>query len=45
MVGRLVKFLAVLVVLGAIGLAGYAYLGDLAPAPTQESLTVTLDAD
>ena len=45
MIGRLLKLVLALVVLGAIGLAGYAYLGDLAPAPSEESLTVTLDAD
>ena len=45
MIGRLVKLVLVLAVLAAIGLAGFAYLGDLAPPPSEESLTVTLDAD
>lgn len=45
MIGRLVKLVLVLAVLGAIGLVGFAYLGDLAPPPSEESLTVTLDAD
>lgn len=45
MVRRLVKFLAFLVVLAGVALAVFAYVGDLAPAPHSESLTVTLNAD
>lgn len=45
MIGRLLKFLVFVVVVGVIGLSGYAYLGDLAPEPTEHSLTVTLDAE
>jgi len=45
MIRRLVKFLLSLAVLALIGLAVYAYIGDLAPAPSDESLTVTLDAN
>lgn len=44
MIGRLIKFLLALAVLVVIGLAAFAYLGDLAPAPSPQSLTVTLDA-
>ena len=44
MIGRLVKLVVVLVVLGGIGLSVFAYLGDLAPAPSTEGLTVTLNA-
>lgn len=44
MIGRLLKFVVLLVVLGGLGLTGYAYLGDLAPAPSEHSVTVTLDA-
>lgn len=39
------KILAVLVVLGGIGLTGYAYLGDLTPDVTDVTAPVTLDAD
>lgn len=45
MIGRLVKFLVVVVLLGVIGLVGFAYIGDLAPEPAEQSLTVTLDAE
>ncbi len=45
MIGRLVKFVALIAVLGALALTGYAYLGDLSPDPTEQSLTVTLDAE
>ncbi len=45
MLGRLIKFLVALVVLGVIALAVYAGIGDLAPDPRDESLTVILDAE
>lgn len=45
MIGRLIKLLAVVVVLIGIGLTIYAYVGDLAPGASDQSLTVTLDAD
>lgn len=45
MIGQLVKLVFGLAVLVAIGLSVYAYVGDLAPAPREETLTVTLDAD
>ena len=43
--GRLIKAGLILVVLGFVGLTGYAYLADLAPAPRQISVPVTLNAD
>jgi hypothetical protein len=39
---RLVLFL---VILGALGLVGYAYLGDLSPDQTDVSTPVNLNAD
>jgi hypothetical protein len=45
MIGRLVKFLALVLVLGVIALVAFAYIGDLAPEPGEQSLTVTLDAE
>ncbi len=42
---RLLKLLLYLVVLGAIGLVGYAYLADLTPTQTRVSDPVTLDVD
>ncbi|EEW26024.1 hypothetical protein [Rhodobacter ferrooxidans] len=47
--GRIIKLLFKLLlwlaVLGFIGLAGYAYLGDLTPDQAPVSLPVTLDAN
>ncbi len=45
MIRVLVKLLFFLGILAVIGLAGYAYLGDLSPETTDNNLTVTLDAD
>lgn len=45
MVWRLVKVVVVVAVLAGIGLSVFAYLGDLSPVPSEESLTVTLDAN
>lgn len=42
MLGKLAKLVVVLVVFGAIGIAGYALLGDLSPAPSENTQTVTL---
>lgn len=39
------KFITILVILGAIGLVGYAYLGDLTPEQADVVAPVTLDAD
>lgn len=42
---RLIKLVLVLVVLGFVGLTGYAYLIDLSPEPREVTLPVTLNAD
>ena len=42
---RIVKVILALVVLGFIGLAGYAYLGDMTPPQTPVTQPVTLHAD
>ncbi|MAQ83719.1 hypothetical protein [Psychromarinibacter halotolerans] len=39
----LFKLILILVVLGAIGLAGYAYLGDMSPTQEDISQPVILD--
>lgn len=41
--GRIIKGIVVLALLGFVGLAGYAYLGDLSPAPHEIRVPVTLD--
>lgn len=43
--GILLKLITVLVILGAIGLVGFAYLGDLTPEQTEVTAPVTLNAD
>ena len=43
--GRLIKVLVVLAVLGFIGLTGYAYLADLSPTASEVKLPVTLNVD
>lgn len=43
--GRIFKAVLVLVVLGFIGLTGYAYLADLRPSQGEVKVPVTLDAD
>ncbi len=45
MMWRLIKFLLVVMVLGFIALAAYAYLGDLSPVQRDVTQPVTLDAD
>ena len=45
MIRKLLKLVFLLAVIGAIGLAAYAWFGDLAPVPVENSLTVTLDAN
>ncbi|HEX9858385.1 MAG TPA: hypothetical protein VGA75_08515 [Paracoccaceae bacterium] len=42
--GRIIKGLVLLAILGFLGLTGYAYLGDLTPAQTEVTQPVTLDA-
>ncbi len=41
--GRILKLLLVLVVLGFAGLSGYAYLGDLTPPSQEVRQPVTLN--
>ncbi len=41
--GRLLKLLVLLLVLGFVGLIGYAYLGDLSPEIKEVNQPVTLD--
>lgn len=45
MVGRILKAMVVLAILGFAGLTGYAYLADLTPGQTQVTVPVTLNAD
>ncbi len=42
---RIVKIILVLVLLGLIALAGYAYLGDMSPRQAPVTQPVTLDVD
>lgn len=43
--GRIIKALFLLAILGFIGLTGYAYLADLSPAQGEVKVPVTLNAD
>jgi hypothetical protein len=43
--GRIIKLVLGLVVLGFLGLTGFAYLADLTPASQQVTKPVTLHAD
>ncbi|WP_295532977.1 hypothetical protein [uncultured Thioclava sp.] len=40
--GRIFKLVVILLVLGAIGIIGYAYLGDMKPDAQQQRIEVTL---
>lgn len=42
--GRLIKLLFFLLIIGGIGLVGFAYLGDLSPEQTDISQPVDLNA-
>jgi hypothetical protein len=42
---RIVKIVFVLVVVGVLALAGYAYLGDMSPRQAPVTQPVTLDVD
>lgn len=44
MLWRLISIVLVVAILGTIGIAGYTLVGELTPAPSQHSLSVTLDA-
>lgn len=41
--GRIFRFLLLVVILGLLGLLGYAYLGDL--SPDQREITVPVETD
>ncbi len=41
---KLVKLLVFLIVVALIGVAGFAYLGDLSPERAERSVPVSLDA-
>ncbi|WP_268902879.1 hypothetical protein [Paragemmobacter aquarius] len=43
--GRILKALLVLVLLGLVGLTGFAYVADLTPAKGEVKVPVTLNAD
>ena len=43
--GRLLKAIVFITVLGFLALVGYAYLGDLSPVVTEVNQPVTLDAE
>lgn len=43
--GRIIKAVFVLVVLGFLGLTGYAYLGNLSPVQSERTQPVTLDGN
>lgn len=43
--GRIIKALVLLVILGFIGLVGFAYLGDLSPMQGEVTKPVVLNAD
>jgi len=43
--GRLLKALVFLLLLGFIALTGYAYLGDMSPIVTEINQPVTLDVE
>jgi len=45
MLGRVFKVLLFLLVLGIIGLSGYAYLGDLSPERSETRVPVILNVD
>ncbi|SFR42043.1 hypothetical protein [Litoreibacter janthinus] len=42
---RLLKALVFLIVIGIVGIVGYAYLGDLTPNRVEVNQPVTLDAN
>lgn len=41
--GRILKYLAVVAVLGVVGLTGYGYLVDMSPGQAERRVPVTLD--
>ena len=45
MVARLLKFLLVIIILAALAVIGYAYLGDLSPQQQELKEQVTIEVD
>jgi hypothetical protein len=43
--GRIIKALVLLVIVGFLGLTSYAYLGDLTPEQSEVKMPVVLNAD
>lgn len=43
--GRLLKFLIFLLIVGFAGLVGFAYLGDISPEQSDVTQPIDLDAD
>jgi len=43
--GRILKVVVFLVIVGFVGLTGFAYLGNLSPTRSDVTLPVTLDVD
>jgi ABC-type dipeptide/oligopeptide/nickel transport system permease subunit len=43
--GRIIKAVLLLAILGFLGLTAFAYLGDLAPPQSEVTLPVVLDAE
>lgn len=41
--GRVLRAILVVIVIGLLGVAGFAYLGDMSPQPAQQRLPVNLD--
>lgn len=40
--GRIFKLIVILLVLGAIGVIGFAYLGDMSPDSQEQRIDITL---
>ena len=45
MIGRIFKVLLFLIVIGFIGLVGFAYLGDLSPTQSESREPIVLEVD
>ncbi len=43
--GRIIRFLLILIVLGGLGLVGYSYSGYLVPAQQTVTMPVEIDVD
>ncbi|MDB9856994.1 hypothetical protein OAC63_01210 [Amylibacter sp.] len=41
--GKVIRFLLILIILGFLGLLGYSYLGDLSAPQTEVTVPVTLN--